>query len=158
MFTNDRKQIRQFYFQSWQKHLKQQRLDGLEQQIVDVILAHPEYQPIFGHPEQYDDKDFFAELGESNPFLHLGLHLSIREQIATNRPVGIQSIHETLLKKMDTHDAEHLMIETLAEQLWQAQRKNVMPDESEYLENLRELLRAGSKSIESLQKPRKRPK
>lgn len=140
MFSNDRKQIRQMYHNSWRKHLNKQALDSLELAIVDVINEHPEYQAIINDPEKYDDKDFLAELGEANPYLHLGFHLSLREQIATNRPAGINHIYQTLCEKMEPHQTEHIMIEILAEQLWQAQRNNTMPDETAYLHALKELI------------------
>jgi hypothetical protein len=70
----------------------------------------------------------------------MGLHLSIREQVATNRPAGIAGIHESLTAKTsDAHAAEHQMIECLAETLWDAQNQNAPPDEQKYLERLRRL-------------------
>jgi hypothetical protein len=70
----------------------------------------------------------------------MGLHLAIREQVATNRPAGIADIHGALSKKLgDAHKAEHAMLEALAETLWEAQRNNRAPDEQAYLERLRAL-------------------
>ena len=75
-----------------------------------------------------------------NLFLHMGLHLGIREQIATNRPAGIRSEFERLATKTgDVHTAEHRMIDCLAETLWEAQRSQQPPDEARYLESLRQL-------------------
>ena len=87
------------------------------------------------------DKDFTVEQGETNPFLHMGLHLGIREQVATDRPAGIRAVFEQLAAKTgDGHSAEHRMIDCLAEALWTAQRENRPPDEQEYLRQLRRLL------------------
>jgi hypothetical protein len=70
----------------------------------------------------------------------MGLHLAIREQVATNRPHGIADVHARLAKHLgDAHEAEHRMLETLAEQLWDAQRHNRPPNETAYLERLRGL-------------------
>jgi hypothetical protein len=70
----------------------------------------------------------------------MGLHLAIREQVATNRPSGIASVHESLSKRMgDPHAAEHAMLEPLAEALWEAQRNGRAPNELAYLEKLRAL-------------------
>jgi len=140
MLNQNRDSIRQMFFQAWKKHQQQQHLNNLEKQIVDVILQHPEYHFIFNQSEKYLTKDFFPELGETNPFLHLSLHLSIQEQINTNRPAGIKEIFTLLCKNKPTHDAEHLMIDCLAEMLWQAQRAQQMPDESIYLAKLKALL------------------
>ena len=68
----------------------------------------------------------------------MGLHLAIREQVATNRPPGIAAIHANLARKLgDAHAAEHAMLEALAETLWESQRNNRAPDEQAYLEKLR---------------------
>lgn len=135
MFYGDTLQeTRQFYFSSWRKYRQNEALQPLEQQIVAVILAHPEYHEILDYPEQYQEHTYYPELGESNPFLHMGLHLAIREQVATNRPAGITQAYENLLKKLaDPLAVEHQMMEQLAECLWLAQKNNLPPDEDEYL-------------------------
>ena len=132
----DRAELREFFYTAWQKHQANQPLDFLEQQIVEVILAHPEYHAIFNQAEKYQTKSFMPEAGEINPFLHISLHLGLLEQISTDRPQGIKAIYTTLCHSMDKHAAEHKMMDCLAEVMWQAQRDNVLPDELEYLEKL----------------------
>ncbi len=141
MFYGDTVQeTRQLFFSSWEKYRNKQPLLPLEQQIVQVILDHPEYQQIIGHSNKFQEHTYYPELGETNPFLHMGLHLAIREQIATNRPAGIQAIYDQLVKRCNLAlDAEHLMMERLAECLWLSQKNNLPPDESEYLRMLSEL-------------------
>jgi hypothetical protein len=86
------------------------------------------------------DRDYTPEGGQTNPFLHMGLHLAIREQVGTDRPAGIAAVHRVLATKFgDVHEAEHAMIERLGEALWQAQRSGLPPDEPRYLESLRQL-------------------
>jgi hypothetical protein len=105
-----------------------------------VISEHPEYLPWLESGEQALQAEFPPEAGRENPFLHMGLHLAIREQVATNRPAGIADIHRELSKRLgDAHAAEHAMLERLAETLWEAQRSGVAPDEHRYLERLRSL-------------------
>ncbi len=141
MFSNDRGTMRQMYYQSWKKHHDKLPLSGLEQQIVAVIIDHPEYQSALTKPDQFVDKDYLPELGEVNPFLHLSLHLGLREQVATNRPSGIQTIFSTLSQQIGEHEAEHQMMHCLAELLWQAQQHGIPPDESLYIGRLKALLR-----------------
>ncbi|MGH8300094.1 MAG: DUF1841 family protein, partial [Steroidobacteraceae bacterium] len=84
--------------------------------------------------------DYTPEGGRENPFLHMGLHLAIREQVATDRPPGITQIQQSLVKRLgDPHAAEHAMLERLAEVLWESQRSGRAPDEQRYLERLRSL-------------------
>ena len=88
------------------------------------------------------ERDYSPDEGRSNPFLHMGLHLGIREQVATDRPAGIAAVHGALLQRTgDAHAAEHQMIEALAETLWEAQNANSAPDEQKYLVRLQSLVR-----------------
>jgi len=135
-----RGELRQQYQKAWQKYQKGESLTPLEDSIANIIEAHPEYHKIFNTDLA---KDFHPELGETNPFLHMGLHLGLREQISTNRPAGIAEIYHTLCQKQSVHDTEHQMMDILAEMLWQAERSGQMPDESAYLAALKELLKSG---------------
>jgi hypothetical protein len=70
----------------------------------------------------------------------LGLHLALREQLATDRPKGIAQIHRRLsASPLEGHHAEHRMMGALEQALWEAQRTGRMPDETRYLEALRRL-------------------
>lgn len=111
-------------------------------QIADVISVHPEYQAALERPDSVVDRDYTPEGGQSNPFLHMGLHLAVRDQIATDRPPGIRSAFNDVVGRFGTpHDAEHRLIECLAETLWEAQRSGLPPDESVYLGRVRRLIR-----------------
>ena len=142
MFYSDNVQdSRQMFFSSWQNYKQKQSLTPLEKQIVDVILDHPEYHSIFNQHNTYLDKNYFPEMGETNPFLHMGLHLAIREQIATNRPQGITEVYAALLQSTQNNlEIEHIMMEQLAECLWLAQRNKQFPDEQLYLNQLNNLI------------------
>lgn len=140
LFGNDRNQLRGLYFETWRKYESGLPLEPLEKQIAAVILQHPEYQIYLEDYEGALAKDFLPEMGETNPFLHMGLHIAINEQISTNRPPGVSGIHRQLqLRCGSAHEAEHQMIECLAESLWEAQRDGRAPDENSYLERLKKL-------------------
>ncbi len=138
IFPNDRDSLRRTYLDAWNKHQDGRLLSPLESQIVAVIELHPEY-----HGALTTDgvtEDYTVEGGETNPFLHMGLHLGLREQIATDRPPGIATLHRRIVAAVgDAHAAEHQMIDCLAETLWEAQRDSRAPDEQKYLERLRRL-------------------
>lgn len=140
MFSNDRTKLRQVYIDAWQKHCSQQPLEQLDQIIVNIIQLHPEYQKLLQDPDKALDADFPPEAGQSNPFLHMGMHLGLHEQISTNRPAGITLIYQTLIKRLgDPHEVEHQMMECLGKALWEAQIHNRLPDEAAYLESLKRL-------------------
>ena len=141
IFGNDRTQLRQTFFNAWDKHLNKQATEALDQQIIEVIALHPEYLFVFENKEKYLDKDYIPENNEANPFLHMSLHLGLREQLNTNRPEGIRQIFEKLCHKtQDPHDSEHQMFECMMEMLWQSQRDGSMPDDDVYITKLKELL------------------
>jgi hypothetical protein len=136
MFSNDRNEMRKVFFTAWHKHLNQLPLEATETQLVAVILMHPEYHAMLDNPQNFQEENF----GTENPFLHLGLHLAIRDQIATDRPAGIKKIYADLLvKHQEIIIAEHAMMSCLEEILWQAQQSGSMPDEKVYLEKLQEM-------------------
>lgn len=141
----DRGSLRRSYFEAWRRYRSGLPLQPLQHQLVAVIEQHPEYHRLLEVEADGITRDWTPESGETNPFLHLGLHLAIREQVATDRPVGIAAVHRELTRQIaDAHEAEHRMLERLGEALWQAQRSGLPPDESTYLESLRQLLAARS--------------
>jgi len=125
-----REQLRQAYADAWRKHLAGVPLVPLEAMIVAVIGAHPEYQRMVSEAALA----FEPNTGGENPFLHMGLHLAVREQLAIDRPPGIRELHRQLQARHgDLHRADHALMEALGETLWQAQRSGRAPDEADYL-------------------------
>ncbi len=133
-----RRSLRRMYVEAWRKHRESLPVEPVEDQIIRVVALHPEYAGLLEAGDEALDRDYTPEGGQTNPFLHMGLHLAVREQVATNRPAGIVDAHCALLTRLgDPHQAEHAMIECLGEALWQAQRSGRAPDEAAYLEALR---------------------
>ncbi len=138
IFSDDRKELRQMYADAWRKSQDRQVLSPLEAQIAKVIEDHPEYQAELGGEAL--EASFTPSEGKTNPFLHMGLHLAVRDQVATDRPPGITYIFQELVKQYsDPHESEHRMLDCLAETLWEAQNQNAPPDEQKYLERLRKI-------------------
>ena len=143
MYTTDRDQQRRFYCEIWKKHRNGVALEPLETQLRDIILAHPEYHALLEDPDSALGRDYLPELGETNPFLHMALHLALYEQLATDRPAGIRAVAQQLrLRHSDPHALEHTMMDCLAEAIWRSQRDGVPPDEAAYLRCLRRALGA----------------
>ncbi len=115
-------------------------LTPLEAQIAAVLDEHPYYHVLFQN-DQSLAQDFLAAQGEENPFLHMSLHLALQDQIKTNRPSGIAQVYQGLLTKgLDAHEAEHQMLEILAEFMWQSLKHQQTNNEQAYLEQLKRLL------------------
>jgi len=129
-----REQLRQTYAEAWRKHLARAPLTPLEAMITDVIGAHPEYQATLSDADAAMAFEPGAATGAENPFLHMGLHLAVREQVSIDRPPGVRELHRLLRTRYgDLHRAEHALMEALGEALWQAQRAGRPPDEQYYL-------------------------
>ncbi len=145
LFNPSRDEVRQFFFEAWAKFKQQQALTDLEKIAVSVIHLHPEYHAILDAPEQYKDQAYFPEMGETNPFLHMSLHLSILEQLSINQPIGIAPAYAKLqVKHQDEHSAQHALLECLAETIWLAQRNNTGLDAVHYLNLIQQ--RAGTQA------------
>jgi hypothetical protein len=143
MFGNDRNQLRKVFYDCWQAKQSGAQLDAMQKMIARIIELHPEYHSLLQNPDALD-RDYLPEHGETNPFLHMSMHIALGEQLAIDRPAGILSCYQTLTDKAGSaHEAEHEMMECLAEALWQAQRQQQMPDEAAYLDCIQ--VRAGLK-------------
>ena len=139
LFNPSRDEVREFFFDAWHKFKTQKPLTALEKMALIVIHMHPEYHAILGAPEQFKHQEYFPEFGETNPFLHMSLHLSILEQISINQPIGIAGIYEQLkIKHQNEHDAQHDILECLAESIWQAQRNSTALDGNYYVQLLQQ--------------------
>ena len=136
LYTQDRSEQRKFLSTAWQKFLNKQILDPLEDQLTKVIEIHPEYHTLI----QNIESDYFPEQGEVNPFLHINLHLSLREQLSINQPHGIQEIYQKILgKTQDAHKTEHLMMDCIAEMIFSSQKNNIPMDHQAYIECLKSI-------------------
>ena len=139
LYGSDRDDLRRAYVEAWSKSCAGGPLEPLERLLAEVIAEHPEYHPVLESPDALT-REFAPEFGSSNPFLHMGFHVAIREQLATDRPPGVRALYAKLLPRFgDAHQLEHAMIECLAETLWEAQRAGTAPDESTYLSRVRRI-------------------
>lgn len=138
MFNPSRDEVRRFFFDAWHKYREAQPLTGLEGMAVEIALLHPEYHAVLDAPERYLEQEYFPEMGETNPFLHMSLHLSILEQLSIDQPPGIAAAFQALQQRLgDTHEAQHGLMECLAETVWRAQRERMPPNAAAYLECMR---------------------
>ena len=139
LFGTDRTALRRSFAQAWQRHHQGLPLEPLQAHIVEVVAQHPEY-----HRTVEDvgalERDFHAETGHSNPFLHMAMHLALIEQCASDRPVGISlAMARVQRRSASAHEAQHQAMECLGRVLWEAQTQGRAPDEASYLKCLRSL-------------------
>jgi len=134
MFEPSRDQVREFFFETWRKYRAGLPLAGLETLGLDVMLLHPEYHDLLLSPEKFKARDY---TDESNPFLHMSLHLALEEQLSIDQPPGVAGRFAALLAKTgERHGALHEALECLAEMVWRAQKDKTPPDAGFYLDCL----------------------
>lgn len=134
LFQPSRDQARRFFITAWRKYREKCPLEPIEVMAVEHILRHPEYHSLLEDEAGSLSRDWLPEMGETNPFLHLSLHLAISEQLSINQPAGIVARYQALLKRLgDEHAAQHAMMDCLVETIWQAQRYHQPLDGAAYL-------------------------
>ncbi len=138
LFNPSRDEARDFFFEAWRKYLGNEILTAMESMAAAVIGEHPEYHEMLNdkrrYLEKFRERDYPPEFGETNPFLHLGMHIAIREQLSIDQPASVREHHQALCTKCGSaHEAEHQMMDCLAEMIWQSQRNQSAPDANIYL-------------------------
>ncbi|MCE2722248.1 MAG: DUF1841 family protein [Betaproteobacteria bacterium] len=134
LFNPTREQVRDFFFETWRKFSSQAPLTALQAMAVEIINEHPEYHALLSQRDRHVDRDYLPESGDLNPFLHMSMHLSIREQVSIDQPAGVRAEHQRLAISMgDVKAAEHAMMDCLGEMIWHAQRNRTAPDPGLYL-------------------------
>lgn len=143
MFGSDRTALRRTFAEAWRKDRQGLLLEPLQALIVEVIGAHPEYHRTV-EDERSLERDYLPDGGQSNPFLHMAMHLSLAEQCAADRPPGItkalgRAVAREQRRGASVHDVQHQAMRCLERVLWEAQSEGRAPDEAGYLKCVRSL-------------------
>ncbi len=135
MFTPSQHDVRHFFCDTYRKHRGNDILTPLEAIARDWIAQHPEYASHLDNVDVALAADYTVEDGQSNPFLHLSMHLSIAEQVSIDQPPGIRAAYLALAQKLQSeHDAHHQIMECLGEMIWTSQRNGLPPDGAAYID------------------------
>ncbi len=134
MFNPSKDEVRHFFCDTWRKTRANEVLTPLEAIARDWLLQHPEYHDALSDADAAQSADYDIAQGQSNPFLHLSMHLSITEQVSIDQPPGIRAAYALLAARLGEHDAQHQVMECLGEMLWTSQRNGTPPDGVAYIE------------------------
>ena len=138
MFNPSRTQAREFLFDLWDKHRAGAALTTLESMALAIVLEHPEYHRYLDDRGRYVDSEWRPEEGETNPFLHMQMHLAIHEQLSIDQPSGIRAAVDALARRHGSmHAALHDVMDCLGEAIWNAQRHGRPLDDPSYLDCVR---------------------
>ncbi len=139
MFSPSQADVRRFFCEVHRKQLAAEPMQAIETLAGQWIAEHPEH-----HVELTDADAAIARMAEvrdvqTNPFLHLSMHLSISEQCSIDQPPGIRQAVELLsARRGDLHAAHHEVMECLGRMLWESQRAGRPPDGHAYIEQVRQ--------------------
>ena len=138
MFKPSQQDVRRFFCETFRKFHAKEILTPLEVIASDWINQHSEYNAVLRDPETAIHANYSIDQANSNPFLHLSMHLSISEQITVDQPRGVRAAFNILASKLNSqHEAHHEIMECLGTMIWNSQRNNLPPDGQAYIEALR---------------------
>ena len=134
LFNPTKDQVRLFFIDTWQKAKARSVLTPAETIASHWIEQHPECHALLDDRDQALQAEYSPEQGQTNPFLHLSMHLAVAEQVSIDQPPGIRAAFAQLCERFgNKHDAAHRVFECLAEQIWQQQRNNLPFNSDAYL-------------------------
>ncbi|MES2423778.1 MAG: DUF1841 family protein [Pseudomonadota bacterium] len=135
MFSPSQADVRRFFCGVYLKNQTAAPMEAIEVLAGQWIAEHPEYHPELTDGEAALAKMYDVDAGQTNPFLHLSMHLSISEQCSIDQPRGIRQAVELLAARRGSlHDAHHEAMECLGQMVWESQRAGRPPDGAAYVE------------------------
>ena len=137
MFNPSQEDVRRFFCAVYAKSQNAQPMDAIETLAGQWIAEHPQYHADLGDEEAAISRVYAEGSGQTNPFLHLSMHLSISEQCSIDQPRGIRQAVELLThKRQSLHAAHHEAMDCLGTMLWESQRAGRPPDGQAYIDCL----------------------
>jgi hypothetical protein len=135
MFNPSQSDVRRFFCAVRAKSEAGQPMDALETLAGQWLQEHPEYDAELVDADAAVAQSYEGGDGQTNPFLHLSMHLSISEQCSIDQPRGIRQAVELLAARRNSlHDAHHEAMECLGRMLWESQRSGQPPDGAAYID------------------------
>lgn len=135
MYAPSQRDVRIFFCDTWRKQRTGAPLTPMEALASDWISQHPEYHDALSDVNAAVAADYKVENGQTNPFLHLSMHLTITEQVSIDQPTGVAPAVRLLAQRGGSlHEAHHQVMECLGEMIWTSQRSGLPPDGHAYLD------------------------
>ena len=126
--------VRRFFCTVYTKWRSGQPLEAIEAIAATWVGEHPEYHAVLADLDTALQTMHAAKEGQSNPFLHLSMHLSVSEQCSIDQPRGIQQAIALMGHKANSlHEAHHAAMECLGKMVWESQRSGRPPDGEAYV-------------------------
>ena len=104
LFNPTRDQVRTFFIDAWRKEREGVPQTPLEMQASTFVKWHPEYHALLEAPDALT-REWTPADGETNPFLHLSMHLAVYEQLHDS--ISHRSLRDAFTKLCDKHGNQH---------------------------------------------------
>jgi hypothetical protein len=135
MFTPSQADVRHFFCSVYARARSGAPMQAIETLASQWIDEHPEYHADLRDEAAALERMYEVKDGQTNPFLHLSMHLSISEQCSIDQPRGIRQAVELLTARRDSlHEAHHQAMECLGQMVWESQRAGRPPDGAAYID------------------------
>ena len=139
MFNPSQADVRRFLCAVHAKTLSGAPMEAIETLASLWIAEHSEYHAELANADAAVARNYDETPEQTNPFLHLSMHLSISEQCSIDQPPGIRQAVELLTaRRGDLHEAHHEVMECLGRMIWESQRAGRPPDGQAYIEHVRQ--------------------
>ncbi|MBI3359464.1 MAG: DUF1841 family protein [Nitrospirae bacterium] len=133
------KQATAIYGSVWEKIKKGEALSGDAEMIAETMIAHPEFDPFWLAGEtafQPQEINGFIV----NPLVHIGLHVTIEQQLDADNPVEVRMALKGLLEKGITrHEAIHQIAGVWGDLYFRSVRRGGPFEDWTYLQELTRL-------------------
>ncbi len=121
---------RKVFYDAWMRHQERLALSEFDQRLIQVMLKYPQYTHCIT-PEEIPVEEGL------NPYVVMGAHLELSEQIALDRPQGVRKVFQDLVIRYDDQKAEKMMLDVLLSVLSQSYQRSEVPDYQVYLQLLK---------------------
>jgi len=133
---------REYFCRIWSgaKEGKIEAFTSEERKLVSIMFEHPEYRRQFEMIDSVGDHEI-DPAPEANPFIHVAMHSVIENQLASKKPIEVYQFYLALRKrKLDHHDAVHLLMAILAPLIFRVLHSKETFDEGRYVRLLRKYM------------------
>ena len=139
MFNPTQADVRRFLCGVHAKAQSGAPMEAIETLASLWIAEHPEYHADLADVDAAIARNYDETPAQTNPFLHLSMHLAISEQLSIDHPTGIRAAHEALARRHGSaHAAAHEIMECLGRVVWEAQRLGTPLDSDTYIDLIRQ--------------------
>ncbi|OYD14398.1 hypothetical protein CH333_02435 [candidate division WOR-3 bacterium JGI_Cruoil_03_44_89] len=131
-----RAQSRKIIHEIWVKLKKGEPLEGEYKTIGKALSEHKEYHNVWEFADVIDGADY--EIDGTNPFLHIILHSTVKNQIASNNPKEVRETFQRLQSKgLSKHEAEHVIGRAVAFEIFNITKNKEPFNKKRFLKELK---------------------